>query len=291
MFKFGSISFAVLALIFGSAFTPVTAAGTITVSVQDAGGQVLASKSDPQNAALDFNAVYPPGARLVFTSPSKYLFIQIDPAIPESLVYLPSGQFTFPIPEGKDRVDYAPNVFESAQHSIKAHLATAADLAADRNVALNALDKRGSSGSFPHATANFVTREDPEFYERNAIDGNTDNVHHGAWPYESWAGGKREDLTFKLDFGRPVEIDKLRFFIRCDFPHDSYWKSLVVHFSDGTQQDVTFKPTRDGQEVSFPKKTVTWLSLDGFKQVSQPLNWAALTEIEVYGHDLSTAQP
>ena len=258
----------------------------IHVTLQDGTGQVLAMSDGPQKALLPFKAVYPPGASLVFASPSKYLAIRIDPAVPESLVYLPSGSFTFTIPQGKDRVGYAPKIFEAAQHLITARIPTATELAADRNVALNALDLRGASDSFPHATANFVTRDDPEFYERNAIDGNANNAHHGPWPYESWAGGKREDLVFKLDFGRPVKIHEVRFYIRCDFPHDSSWKSLVVHFSDGSSQPVALRPVRDAQVISFPPKTVMWLQLDGFKQVSQPLNWAALTEIEVMGHDV-----
>lgn len=93
--------------------------------------------------------------------------------------------------------------------------------------------------------------------------------------------------TFQLDFGRTVEIDKVRLFIRCDFPHDTYWKSLTIQFSDGSSQDVMINKSADPQEVVFPKKKITWLKLVNFKQASQPLGWAALTEIEVWGNDVA----
>ena len=89
---------------------------------------------------------------------------------------------------------------------------------------------------FPHASANFVTREDPCFYERNAIDGVMNNQGHGAYPYHSWAGGARNDLEFFLDFGRDVEIDKLVFFLRADFVHDA--KTGIPHLSLQQNPDI-----------------------------------------------------
>ena len=64
--------------------------------------------------------------------------------------------------------------------------------------------------SFPHAYANFVTREEPCFYARNAIDGVINNQGHGNYPFHSWAGGARNDLEYTLDFGKEVEFDKLK---------------------------------------------------------------------------------
>ena len=140
-----------------------------------------------------------------------------------------------------------------------------------RNLALNAHDLHGKVRHFPHATANFVTREDPAFYERNAIDGVKCNQGHGNYPYHSWSGGAREDLFYTLDFGREVELDRLVFYLRADFkhdaitgiPHDSYWKSIDITFSDGEtvrgefqldNSDLNPENSR-GIEISFEKKT------------------------------------
>ena len=214
------------------------------------------------------------------------MMIQIDPSIPETLVFSPTGRFTFPIPFDLERVSgYPSQAFGGTNQEVKARLATATDLSTYHNVALNPLDLRGQSEYFPHATANVVTRDEPQFYERNAIDGNTQNTHHGKWPYESWGTGQRPDPVLKIDFGREVEIDKVRIFIRCDFPHDSYWKCLSMHFSDGSHLDAPLEKKADGQDFTFPKKKVSWLQLDNFKQPITPLGWAALTEIEVYGSD------
>ena len=263
--------------------------GGVTITVQNAAGTALGSKNDPQAVQLDYGAAYQNGDAIVVSGSGKYFFVQVDPAVPESLVYAPGGKITCPIPAGTElKMGYDPTAFAGASHSIKARLATQADLFAERNVALNAVDKRGQTEYFPHASANIVTRNEPDFYERNAIDGNADNAHHGVWPYESWSGGAREDLIYNLDFGREVQINKVRFFIRCDFPHDTYWKSLTVHFSDGSQMDITFKKSREPQELSFPEKKVTWLKLDNFKQATTPLGWAGLTELEVMGHDTNT---
>ena len=38
------------------------------------------------------------------------------------------------------------------------------------------------------------------------------------WPYESWGPEQRLDLWWKVDFGRPVELDKIRLMLRADFP-------------------------------------------------------------------------
>ncbi len=280
-----------LSLLLASAFLAASAKADsgVTITLQKADGTALRAKSDPQAVKLDYGAAYQTGDTIVVSGGGKYFFVQVDAAVPESLVYAPGGKITFPIPNGPElKMGYDHKAFAGEAHVIKARLATAADLSAERNVALNAVDKRGQSEFFPHATANIVTRNEPDFYERNAIDGNSNNAHHGPWPYESWSGGAREDLNFKIDFGREVEIDKVRLFMRCDFPHDTYWKSLTVHFSDGSQMDVNLDMKRDPQEFPFPAKKVTWIQLDNFKQAATPLTWAGLTEIEVMGHDTNT---
>ncbi|MBQ3425600.1 MAG: hypothetical protein IJH37_00455 [Clostridia bacterium] len=110
---------------------------------------------------------------------------------------------------------------------------------------------------------------------------------HGAYPHHSWAGGAREDLDFYLEFGTDTEVKKVVFFLRTDFPHDTYWKSLDVKFSDGTVKTMNLEKTAKGQALCLDVPLVTKsIHLTDFKQASYPLSWAALSQIEVYGRYL-----
>ena len=229
------------------------------------------------------------------------LAVQLHSSLQESLVYCPNRSFTFTIPSAKElKMGYNPTIFQGDEHLIVAREVEDEEFYATRNIALNSHDLRRKTGSYPHASANFVTREEPCFYERNAIDGEKNNQGHGAYPYHSWAGGARNDLEYTLDFGKEVEIDKLLFYLRADFkpewdsqPHDSYWKNIDIQFDDGevitgefTMDRTVFPNVKNekGQEIVLdkPKKTRK-IKLFNFKQVTEILGFAALTQIEVYG--------
>ena len=229
------------------------------------------------------------------------LAVQLHSSLQESLVYCPNRSFTFTIPSAKElKMGYNPTIFQGDEHLIVAREVEDEEFYATRNIALNSHDLRRKTGGYPHASANFVTREEPCFYERNAIDGEKNNQGHGAYPYHSWAGGARNDLEYTLDFGKEVEIDKLLFYLRADFkpewdsqPHDSYWKNIDIQFDDGevitgefTMDRTVFPNVKNekGQEIVLdkPKKTRK-IKLFNFKQVTEILGFAALTQIEVYG--------
>ena len=148
---------------------------------------------------------------------TKTVAVRLDPTLQESFLYLPNKSFTFAIPSKREReACYAPTAFQGKAHPITAR-EVEEEFYKTRNVALNPHDLRGKTGGYPHASANFVTRDEPCFYERNAIDGERNNQGHGAYPYHSWAGGARNDLEYTLDFGNEVEIDKMKFYLRADF--------------------------------------------------------------------------
>lgn len=226
--------------------------------------------------------------------------VRLDPSLQESLIYAPNKSFSFKIPSPRElRAGYAPNAFCGEEHIISVREVSEEEFYATRNIALNAHDLRRKTGGYPHASANFVTREEPCFYERNAIDGEKNNQGHGEYPYHSWAGGARNDLEFTLDFGREVEIDEIAFYLRADFvkdekgePHDSYWKSLDVQFDDGEIKKCFFELDREvfpnvenakGRKIVFEKKKTRKIKLYNFEQVTEILGFAALTQIEVYG--------
>ena len=230
----------------------------------------------------------------------EFLAIKLDERVSESIVWVPSKSFEYLIPNGWQLgCGYPKGTFTGDTHVICVREPEDEEVYGYRNLALNPYDAHGKTRYFPHATANFVTREDPAFYERNAIDGVIDVQGHGPFPYHSWAGGARDDIEYFLDFGREVELDKLVFYLRADFrhddmtglPHDSYWKNIDIEFSDGEVIHGEFKldntdlnpKNSEGQVVSFEKKTTKSIHLFNFVQATEVLSFAALSQLEAYG--------
>ena len=230
----------------------------------------------------------------------EFLAIKLDERVSESIVWVPSKSFEYLIPNGWQLgCGYPKGTFSGDTHVICVREPEDEEVYGYRNLALNPYDAHGKTRYFPHATANFVTREDPAFYERNAIDGVIDVQGHGPFPYHSWAGGARDDIEFFLDFGRDVELDKLVFYLRSDFrhddmtglPHDSYWKNIDIEFSDGEVIHGEFKldntdlnpANSEGQVVAFEKKVTRSIHLFNFVQATEVLSFAALSQLEAYG--------
>lgn len=237
----------------------------------------------------------------IVSDAQRYIAVRLDEQMEENFVYIPNRTLTFTVPSLRElKAGYNKNAFTLNEHLFFVREIESKEFYATRNLALNAYDLRQKTGGYPHASANFVTRNEPCFYERNAIDGNKNNQGHGGYPYNSWAGGARNDLEFKLDFGAEVEIDEFVFYLRADFkrdeitglPHDTYWKSIDVNFSDGETIKADFKlyssdlnsENQKGVRVVLkqPKRTKTVI-LNNFTQATQTLGFAALTQIEVYG--------
>ena len=160
--------------------------------------------------------------------------------------------------------------------------------AAYRNVALNPGDVRGTAKSYPHASSNSECRGEPCFAARCAIDGATANKGHGK-RFPSWGPDKRKDLWWKVEFGRPVEIDKVVLYIRADFPHDRHWHTATIEFSNGTREKIKIAKTADPQTFTFKKRTAVWLKFTGLVQ-DEPLGWCAFTEVQVWGRDARPAK-
>ena len=218
----------------------------------------------------------------------EFVKIRLDPTLAESIVYVPDGIFEYLVPFGKERkAGYAPEAFDGDCHRITVSEPSEAEIYGERLISLNSHDRHNIPKYYPHAVANFVTREDPSFFERNAIDGVIDNSSHGVYPYHSWGGGLREDLEFEVRFGTEVLVNGVTLFLRADFPHDTYWKELEVEFSDGTRVPAKLEGVAEGQKVTFEPKTTEYVKLTGFRQQrveGDKLSFAALTQIEIYGN-------
>ena len=217
----------------------------------------------------------------------NFVKLKLDETLGEAIVYVPDGTYEFNIPFEVERAAcYAPGAFDGDSHRVCVSEPTEAEIYSYREISLNSHDRYKVPKYFPHAEANFVTRESPCFFERNAIDGVIDNSSHGYYPYHSWGGGLREDLEYTLYFGMPVTIDKVVLFIRADFPHDTYWKEGELEFSDKSRVHIDIQGIADGQTYEFPEKTTEYVKLTGLKQQrleDGSLSFAALTQIQIFG--------
>ena len=236
-----------------------------------------------------FHRTYERGDRFrLETDGAEFVKLALAETLAPSVVYLPDGVFEFAIPFDYERTAcYAPGTFDGADHRVRASELSDAETYGERCISLNSHDRHNIAKYFPHAVANFVTREDPCFFERNAIDGVTENTGHGIYPYHSWGGGLREDLEYEVDFGREVEISRVTIYLRADFPHDTYWKEAALEFSDKSRLPLTLFGTKEGQTFEFPKKKTRTVKLTAFRQMRLPdgsLSFAALSQIEIYGN-------
>ena len=256
----------------------------IELIILDKNKQILFQMKDT-NIDCIYEKEYHEGDKIVIHKKDiDFISVQLDEDIVESIIYCPSSTFEFEIPFGELKRGYDKKAFSGNAHHIRISEPDDETVYGIRNISLNSHDKRGQKKYYPHAYANLVTREDVCFFERNAIDGVRKNEGHGDYPFPSWAGGAREDLEYYIDFGTEVEVEKLVFYLRADFPHDTYWKNIDVEFSDGSRVTAEFEGTKEGQEIVLQEKVLTkTVHLTNFKQVSFPLSWAALSQIEVYG--------
>ncbi len=129
------------------------------------------------------------------------------------------------------------------------------------------------------------TRGEAVFAARNAIDGVLANESHGAWPYESWGINRQDDAEMTLDFGRPVDFDKIALYTRADFPHDNWWVKAKLSFSDGTEEIVEMEKSVKPHLFSLERKNITWVKISDLIKADDPSPFPALTQIEVYGKD------
>ncbi len=228
-----------------------------------------------------YDSAYESGDYAKVLCDTGFLEVSFDKSQKASIVYLPDQKFVYEFPYGAALAAYDIESWTADNHHI---VISEAEGYETRNIALNSIDKADGKNVYPHAHANLVTRNSPCFEARNAIDGVCYNSAHGDYPYHSWAAGAREDMVYTIDFGASVSIESLTFYLRADFPHDTYWKALDVKFDDESAVTADFEMTADGQvlELDEPKttKTVTFIN---FKQAVTPFSWAALSQVEIKG--------
>ena len=257
----------------------------MNITLTDRLGNELMKAEGESSVCLDIKQAYGFEDIIILeTRPNSFIEIDIDTQIKPSIVFTPSGKLTFQIPVGMKLQAYHPEAFQGDSHSITMSKVDSEIIESRRNLAFNGIDKRWETGYYPHAEANVVTRDEPWFEGKNAIDGWLERDGHGAWPYQSWGGGLRDDLEFGIDFGREVTIDEIVIYFRADMKdgHDINWETGTLEFSNGDNMPLKMKLTEEGQSFKFEPQTVTSIRLkDLHREVSAA--FTALTQIEVFG--------
>jgi hypothetical protein len=257
------------------------------IQVADAAGKVKQSVSGANYARLLCTLAYEEGDSIAFLADAQHCVVQVDQALPETMVYLPQKKFTYKIPKGDFVLAYPPQAFYGDRHILQIRPAREEEKRTRRNLALNPLDQRFYENCFPHASANVETRDEPAFFARSVIDGLKFNVSHGNWPYQSWGIGGRADAEITVHFGRAVRMDEVAVTLRADFPHDSWWTKGTLTFSDGQQMTLSFEKTGDTQYFKTGGHTVEWVRLSELVKAKNLSPYPALTEWEVFGYDLA----
>ena len=261
----------------------------IKIALVDAGGKCV---KESLTGKLELDRKYVKGDRIVVTGGGKDLAVKVDEHYAETLLFAPKEKVDFPIPlwpVGKyaKKYPHPPKAFQGEKHVITARAATAKEIEAYRNMAVNPMDSRGKSPAYPHASSNSEWGEAAVFSAKTAIDGFVEATgDHHSWPRQSWGpylpGGKHPEPELTIDFGRPVEIDKLVIVGRYNVRQGGYWKEATVEFSDGSK--VTIKPEYNGKRQEFPiaKRMVTCMKMTKLV-INKAKKYAAFVEVEAWG--------
>ena len=260
----------------------------LSICVVDHNNSILVEKTWENEVFLAYRNAFEPGDKIKITSSEVgvFLFLTVASCVVPSLVYLTEHETYYQIPFGDDRKVFPPHSFDGERHYIHVRVARPEEVYRRRNLALNPAATHCFSGMYPFASANVETRGEMVFAAKNAIDGVVANDNHGKWPYTSWGINRDPEAALKLEFGRDILADELVVYLRADFPHDAWWESADVHFSDGTSMQLSLKKTHEAQRFTFPTKRISWLVIDTLIKADDPSPFPALTQLEVWGTEV-----
>jgi len=260
----------------------------LTIAIKDGLNKLIEEISGYNQVTMVLHRNYEKGDKILFykSSETKFLMIKADSVLGETLVYSKDNFLEIRIPFGEETQVYPSVAFKGLKHEISIRVALEEEIYTYRNLAVNVMDQRGAVTFFPHATANIETRNESVFAARTAIDGFKDSCGHGLWPYTSWGPDNRENAEIMFEFGREVQVDKIAFYIRSDFPHDSYWRGVTVLFSNGYKQIVQLEKIIGPQYITLDKIRVEWIKLMDLEKAADESEFPALTQFEAYGKDI-----
>lgn len=259
----------------------------ITLSIINASGQIRLLTEDQNEALLVAPGGFVSGDRIALSAENYpcLLSVALGNGMAPALVWL-TGSVAIEVPDGEGLGSYPSGAFGDSRQRLFARLAHPAEAAGRRNLALNPWDRPDSNDMYPHASANVETRGESVFFARNAIDGETANNDHGFWPYTSWGINQNPQATLKIDFGRAVELEEIALRLRADFPHDAWWTSASIIFSDGSEEQLKLRKTGARQSFSITPRVVRYARLERLIKAEDPSPFPALTQIELWGQEV-----
>ncbi len=261
----------------------------LLLHVLDKAGRLLSQAEGDDEIWLVHPKAYEAGDHIEISTDKEacHLVVQLGDAMPPVLCFLRGGKATFEVPFDEAASVYSPRAFAGETHYLTVRQARPEECSGYRNLAFNVYDQKHSETLFPHAMANVETRNEYGFAVRNAIDGSKANDNHGFWPYTSWGINQDPDASMVVNFGRDVITDRIVIYLRADFPHDAWWTTGEVDFSDGSHLSLDFSKTGAAQEFTFPEKRINQIRLHSLVKADDPSPFPALTGIEVWGRDLA----
>lgn len=256
----------------------------LVLKIVDKDNNILMEKSGTDELVMVYRGEYQEGDRIELETDeiNAFYYIQFDDVKGKSYVYL-TGKVDYVIPFGEKAVNTSPRLFKGDVHLLSVKKAMPEELDNYRNLSENVWDQHGQVNCYPHASANVETRGESVFAALNAIDGVLASESHGMWPYASWGINRRDDAAWKLEFGRPVDIEKIAFYSRADFPHDNWWVNGTITFSDGSKEVLDLTKTGEAQYFDIQKKGIEWLELSQLIKADDPSPFPALLQLQVYG--------
>lgn len=262
--------------------------GKLEIKVVNKEALSLAQSMGQGEAQLFYEKEYTEGDQIVIRSEGncKHLVVQIDDVLGAAQIYLKGEVITYTIPFGEQRFSISPKAFTGDRHYLYVREAREEEIHHYRNLAVNVMDQHGEVNYYPHASANVETRGESVFAAKNAIDGITLNHSHGNWPFASWGINRQDDAEFYLQFGRAIETDQIILYTRADFPHDNWWKQVMLSFSDGSEIIWDMKKSSLPHSIKFEPKKIEWVKLSHLIKADDPSPFPALTQIQVYGKDI-----
>ena len=256
----------------------------ITARIEN-GGNILLERKGVSEIYAIHDREYIPGDTISLDFDEAGLYwVSIDAALMPALLWC-SGSYSLPVPFGEARAPYAPQAFSSSPHLIMVRKAKKEEERNYRNLALNPADHHQNRALFPHTHANVETRGESVFASRNAVDGLIASDGHGGYPWSSWGINRNPDAEMTVEFGRPVDIDRIVFYDRADFPHDAWWTEAEISFSDGSREIFQLEKKDGAQEFRVDKKGITDLTISHLIKADDPSPFPALVQIEAWGRE------
>lgn len=271
---------------------PEPVSTTLTMSYDPRTGDTKEVTGEGE-VSISVSRAYKSGDKIVVTLPEGQHYLAFclgKGVVEETILYLPSSKFVYNVQNSS--MSY-PKELTGGSCTITARIPSTDELKETRNLACNPADLESNRKAYPHAIASNVHNKTNEtdrlhFEARNAIDGFTQNNGHGGFPVQSWGPGSNMSSTdsLKIEFGRDVSLSKLVIFLRADFPHDTYWDTCTVKFSDGSTMELSFKKTAEGQQFALDSAVVTdSITFTNFHKVAGS-DWASWMEVQAFGSDI-----